>query len=593
MRKRKSIYDFMPDVDNVWDFELNYPVKPCDVSPKTHKKYYWKCLKGHPSYLCKVDNKITRNDGCPVCSNRKVIFGINDFETNHPELMKDWDYEKNKGVDPKKISMNSCTSVYWKCHACGHEWRSKIQEAVRKKINCPVCSFKEMGKRRHASVLQTKGCFCDKELLLDWDYEKNQKQPNEYSPHSSQYVFWKCHKCGYRWSTKLNNRTSNKRGCPCCQNKKLLPGFNDLATVNPKLAAEWHPTKNGELKPNMVFSSQNKKVWWLCPVGHEYMATINHRSSTNGTNCPICNSGRQTSFREQALYFYVKKLFPDARSRYKPNNNYKFELDIYIPSTRIAVEYDGVAWHKSEKFDRERRKFLMCKEMGIKLIRIKEKMPEELAFDIADTIISADDFETEEGFEDALHAALKEIDITHLYQFRPLDINLSRDRFEIMKYATAIKHSFADECPEKAKEWHPTKNGTLKPTMFKPWSDFKAWWVCPKCGNEYEQSIAHKREGNGCPKCAISRFVNTRRANQVKQRGSIANPLLLAEWNYEKNGTLKPENYTKASDVKAWWKCSVCGHEWQSKISNRYHGRGCPNCANMNRNKHKKKPSKG
>ena len=185
-----------------------------------------------------------------------------------------------------------------------------------------------------------------------------------------------------------------------------------------------------------------------------------------------------------------------------------------------------------------------------------------------------------------------EIDITHLYQFKPLDINLSRDRFEIMKHATVIKHSFADECPEKAREWHPVKNGMLKPTMFKPWSGFKAWWVCPKCGNEYEQTLAHRNEGNGCPKCGISQFVNTRRANQVKQRGSIVNPLLLSEWNHEKNGDLKPENFTKASDVKVWWKCSVCGHEWQSKISNRHHGKGCPNCANKNRNKNRKKKPK-
>lgn len=28
---------------------------------------------------------------------------------------------------------------------------------------------------------------------------------------------------------------------------KLIPGVNDLATVNPELAKEWHPTKNGNL----------------------------------------------------------------------------------------------------------------------------------------------------------------------------------------------------------------------------------------------------------------------------------------------------------------------------------------------------------
>lgn len=569
----------MPDIDNVWDFELNNPVKPIDVAPRSNKKYYWKCDKGHPSFLCSPDKKIFRNFGCPVCSNYLVIPGINDFESNYPLHMKDWNYSKNIGIDPKTLSLRSSTVVYWKCHDCGYEWKGALRNASKKTINCPMCSRLDSGNKRHLAALKTNGCFSDSKLLLDWDYEKNKKDPSEYSPHSNQYVYWKCHVCGYEWKSKISNRSSLGRGCPFCGKRKLIPGINDLATKHPELAKEWHPTKNGDLKPSDVFSSQNIKVWWLCPVGHEYQASVNHRAHKQGTNCPICNSGRQTSFREQALFYYIRKMYPDAISRYKPESFGKFELDIFIPSFNLGIEYDGVAWHKNEKFEREHRKYLMCKEHGITLIRMKEKMPEELGLEIADTIISSDDFESEEGFTKALHMFFEHVCFNRLYWLHPIDIDLSRDRFEIMKYATQIKHSFSDEYPEKAKEWHPTKNGTLLPTMFKPGSTFKAWWLCPECGNEYEQSIYHRKCGGGCPKCAIKYSKNTHRMNLIRKNGSISDPVLLADWNYDKNES-GPDCYTNGSNIKVWWKCHKCGHEWQERIANRHHGRGCPKCAN-------------
>ena len=56
------------------------------------------------------------------------------------------------------------------------------------------------------------------------------------------------------------------------------------------------------------------------------------------------------------------------------------------------------------------------------------------------------------------------------------------------------------------------------------------------------------------------------------------NPTLAKEWNYEKNGNLKPENFTEKSGQKVWWKCDK-GHEWQSRIADRNRGRGCPYCS--------------
>lgn len=55
---------------------------------------------------------------------------------------------------------------------------------------------------------------------------------------------------------------------------RLVTGLNDLATVNPDLAAEWHPAKNAPLLPSQVAAGTKKKVWWKCHLGHEWEAAF-------------------------------------------------------------------------------------------------------------------------------------------------------------------------------------------------------------------------------------------------------------------------------------------------------------------------------
>ena len=206
-------------------------------------------------------------------------------------------------------------------------------------------------------------------------------------------------------------------------------------------------------------------------------------------------------------------------------------------------------------------------------------MPNEFGLDLADYIFSSDDFESEEGFTQVIHMVLERISLTGMYRLNPIDVNLSRDRFEIMEYANAIKESFEDRNPELAKEWHPTKNHNLQPNMFKPKSDFKGWWICPDCGKEYEMTFNHRTLGMGCPVCGRKKQIIMNRKNRILKNGCVSNPVLLAEWDYFRNGNLSPAEYTNGSNVKVWWKCSKCGFEYKATISNRNSGRGCPRCA--------------
>ena len=58
----------------------------------------------------------------------------------------------------------------------------------------------------------------------------------------------------------------------------------------------------------------------------------------------------------------------------------------------------------------------------------------------------------------------------------------------------------------------------------------------------------------------------------------IDNAGLMAEWNWERNIDYDPSQLTYGNKKIVWWKCKK-GHEWQSALSNRSKGSGCPYCS--------------
>ena len=100
---------------------------------------------------------------------------------------------------------------------------------------------------------------------------------------------WWLGKCGHEWETSVLIRTYGG-SCPYCAGRKVLKGFNDLASVRPDLASEWHPTKNGDLQPSDMTYGSNLKVWWRCHHGHEWGTKIAKRTQPFGTGCPTCTN---------------------------------------------------------------------------------------------------------------------------------------------------------------------------------------------------------------------------------------------------------------------------------------------------------------
>ena len=131
------------------------------------------------------------------------------------------------------------------------------------------------------------------------------------------------------------------------------------------------------------------------------------------------NSNIASSFPEQAIFFYLSKIFPDAINRC---TDYGCEIDIYIPSLMVGIEYDGFAWHQNKKKDIEKNKFLH--DQGIQVIRVRESGCPELLIPAYCRV-----YEVNRSYTN-LPDVLKKL-IGDLSDAQNLDVDLVRDQIAI------------------------------------------------------------------------------------------------------------------------------------------------------------------
>ena len=126
------------------------------------------------------------------------------------------------------------------------------------------------------------------EIAAQWDGEKNGRlTAKEVSPYSNRKAWWRCRE-GHSWQAAIAARTKRKTGCPYCTGRKVLAGYNDLATRFPDLARQWHQTMNGHLTPEQVSAGSRRQVWWQCSLGHVWKARVHSRAGKQRRGCPVC-----------------------------------------------------------------------------------------------------------------------------------------------------------------------------------------------------------------------------------------------------------------------------------------------------------------
>ncbi len=254
----RSLFPVIASEANGWN--------PEEYGAWSSRKMSWKCELGHV-WESTITSRCSQSTKCPICSNRTLLQGFNDIQTRYPRIAVEAD-----GWDPRLVCSENFRAN-WKCSK-GHKWNALISDR-RRGDNCPYCS----GRR----VLPG---FNDLATTHpDVANEASGWNPQEVTFGSRTKLEWKC-KQGHKWLAQTNDRVGRSSGCPYCANKKLLVGFNDLATTHPKLASEasgWNPTE--------IMAAHSKKLEWVCSYGHKWLSQPLSRSHQD-TGCLVC-AGKQ------------------------------------------------------------------------------------------------------------------------------------------------------------------------------------------------------------------------------------------------------------------------------------------------------------
>ena len=176
---------------------------------------------------------------------------------DYPKLLLELLLEQNGVIEPKDYSYGSNKKLFWRCDAASdHVWEASVKERAANGWGCPFCSGRRVSKSNSLSSLHP-------ELATMWHPTKNgDVTPDDVTAGSHKKVWWQCAVASdHEWQATIASRASRGGGCPFCDGKRPS-STNCLSTMHPKIAAEWHPDKNGLLKPDALTCGSSKKVWW-------------------------------------------------------------------------------------------------------------------------------------------------------------------------------------------------------------------------------------------------------------------------------------------------------------------------------------------
>ena len=311
-----------PNIAEEWDCDKNIGLKPEDVTAHSSRFAWWKCKNGH-SWRTQIHVRTSGHE-CPYCGGFKAIQGENDLKTLRPDLAKEWDYEKNGSLLPENVKCSSNIKVWWKCSR-GHTWRTTIAHRNAGQ-NCPYCGDRKV-LTGYNDIATT-----HRQLIDEWDFDKNTSiQPENVSAGSNKKVWWKC-ELEHSWQATVCERTSRKNNCPYCSGRRVLKGYNDLATTHPDLAAQWDFVKNKKLTPEQVTAGSNKEIWWKCGLGHSWKAVVYSRTGNHASNCPYCvNHTVLENFND------LKTLNSDLAGEWDYEKNYPLRPENVTKSSNVKA----------------------------------------------------------------------------------------------------------------------------------------------------------------------------------------------------------------------------------------------------------------
>jgi hypothetical protein len=483
------------------------------------------------------------------------------LSNTHPGLARQWHHDRNGNISPSDVSAKSRLVVWWMCGAARpHVWQAAISARASANSECPSCAASR------------------KKLLLDhYPALARQFHPTKNRPlaleqvgiGTEQRIWWRCaDDPSHVWEALIASRIKQP-SCPLCTGRILTPKTS-LAARFPEVAAEWHPTRNGALRPVAVKPTSTQRAWWRCSrdPSHEWNTTVWARTR-QGTRCPVCFGSALSPevtlaathpalarewhpTRNGDLTPYQMRAGSERRVWWQcardPTHEWKAIISnraggdscpmcsgrVATPTTSLRALYPEVArrWHPTRngaltpdqvKLNAKKKFWWRCAKDPTHEWQAQAKSMGKCPICVGKKVI----------FTSSLAGAAKEI----------------------------------------AAEWHPTRNGARKPQDFYRYSLVRVWWRCARDpSHEWENTIAARvKRGVGCPYCAG-------RAAGPNTSLAARYPDIAAEWHPEKNAPLTPSAVVPGSGAYVWWRCRQ-GHEWRARVLHRTaHGTGCREC---------------
>lgn len=197
-----------PDVAKMWSAKNK--LSPTQVTVSSHKKVWWVCKKGH-EWEAVVGSVASEGYGCPYCAGKRAIPGETDLATLRPDILGEWDTEKNAPTDPREVLPSSHEKVWWRC-ALGHSYQAVVFSRTKEKgSGCPYCSGRLV--LRGYNDLATR----KPKIAEEWYQALNgELKPEDVTLGSNKKVWWQCHD-GHVWRAAVYSRTRRRgSGCPVC-----------------------------------------------------------------------------------------------------------------------------------------------------------------------------------------------------------------------------------------------------------------------------------------------------------------------------------------------------------------------------------------
>jgi Probable Zinc-ribbon domain len=490
----------------------------------------------------------------------------------HPALAAEWHRTKNGRLTPYDVTPGIHRKVWWRCpKERSHIWEASIQQRARCGTGCPFCSGNRPSR---TTSLRARAPA----VAAQWHEWRNARlTPDDVTPGSQRKVWWRCSaNPQHVWHAQINAVVRSPHGgCPLCPHYRATPETS-LRALFPSIAGDWHPTANGDLRPEDVRARSARRIVWRClSCWHVWQTAVSHRT-VRAHGCPAC-AGHVASWRTS-----LRTRFPAIADEWHPTANGELTPEGVLPGSNRRV-----VWRCS------RDPSHVWEAKPATRTRLGTGCP-----------FCAGKVASRETSLAALHPRIaREWDRAKNAPLIPRDVRpgaeakvwwrCSKDpshEWRAAVYSRASggtgcpmcagkqvtkETSFAALHPRIAREWHPTKNAPLTAREVLPHSNRRVWWRCHKHpSHEWQMRICKRTDGGGCPVCAgrIATPENSLRAGF---------PELARQWHRAKNLPLTPDDVLPGSTRRVWWRCPRRRtHVWAAIVGNRTrNGSGCPMCA--------------